>query len=112
MPPNIPINNSNRATMRTPFQVRNFASKDRLLLAGSGCESTAHTIEMTAAMADAGADAAVVVTPCYFKGRMNAAALTKHYEAVADASPVPIVLYRCSIKTRLRDSTSCFPRIK
>ena len=88
----------NRATKCTSYQVRNFASKDRLLLAGSGCESTAHTIEMTAAMADAGADAAVVVTPCYFKGRMNAATLTKHYEAVADASPVPIVLYRLGQK--------------
>ena len=75
-------------------KLRAFASKDKLLLAGSGCESTAHTVEMTAAMADAGADAAVVVTPCYFKGRMNAAALAKHYEAVADASSVPIVLYR------------------
>ena len=80
-------------------RVRAFASKDRLLLAGSGCESTAHTIEMTAAMADAGADAAVVVTPCYFKGRMNAAALTRHYEAVADASPVPIVLYSVPANT-------------
>ena len=54
---------------------------------------------MTAAMADAGADAAVVVTPCYFKGRMNAAALARHYEAVADASPVPIVLYSVPANT-------------
>ena len=110
MPLNEYLTSINIATKCTSFQVRAFASKDRLLLAGSGCESTAHTIEMTAAMADAGADAAVVVTPCYFKGRMNAAALTKHFEAVADASPVPIVLYRCSknIFPKLRESTFCF----
>jgi hypothetical protein len=38
-----------------------------LVLAGSGCESTRATIQMTAAMAAAGADAAVVITPSYFK---------------------------------------------
>ena len=41
---------------------------DKMLLAGSGCESTLETIRMTEDMAKAGADAAVIVTPCYYKG--------------------------------------------
>ena len=41
---------------------------DKVLLAGSGCESTLETMRMTEDMAGAGADAAVIVTPCYYKG--------------------------------------------
>ena len=40
----------------------------KLLLAGSGCESTLETIKTTEDMVKAGADAVVVVTPCYYKG--------------------------------------------
>ena len=43
--------------------MREFASADKIVLAGSGCESTKHTVEMTCKMAEAGADAAVVITP-------------------------------------------------
>ena len=39
-------------------------------------------------------DAAVVITPCYFKNKMDSAALKKHFISVADASPIPIILYR------------------
>ena len=85
--------------MKLFFQVRKYASKDKLVLAGSGCESTAQTIALTAAMAEAGADAAVVVTPCYFKAKMNGAALKAHFLAVADASPIPVVLYSVPANT-------------
>ena len=69
-------------------------------MAGSGCESTRQTIELTKAMAvEGGADAAVVVTPCYFKGRMNSEALRKHFMDVADSSPIPIVLYSVPANT-------------
>lgn len=65
----------------------------RLLLVGTGLESTRATIAFTRKAADEGADAALVVTPHYYKSRMTADALQRHYEAVADASPVPIYLY-------------------
>ncbi|NWI13315.1 HOGA1 protein, partial [Crypturellus soui] len=73
----------------------------RLLLAGSGCESTRATIEMTSSVAEAGADAALVVTPCYYRGAMSSAALVRHYTEVADASPVPVVLYSVPANTGL-----------
>ncbi|XP_071792851.1 4-hydroxy-2-oxoglutarate aldolase, mitochondrial-like isoform X2 [Asterias amurensis] len=74
-------------------KVRQETSKDKLVVAGSGCESTRDTIEMSKMMAAAGADALLVITPCYFKGLMTSEALIKHYSKVADQSPAPIILY-------------------
>ncbi|NXL56113.1 HOGA1 protein, partial [Chordeiles acutipennis] len=81
--------------------VRRALSKDRLLLAGSGCESTQATIELTVSIAEAGADVALVVTPCYYRGAMTSAALVQHYTEVADASPIPVVLYSVPANTGL-----------
>ncbi|KAM6266162.1 4-hydroxy-2-oxoglutarate aldolase, mitochondrial [Porphyrio hochstetteri] len=81
--------------------VRRALPKDRLLLAGSGCESTQATIELTVSMAEAGADAVLVVTPCYYRGAMTNAALIHHYTEVANASPIPVVLYSVPANTGL-----------
>ncbi|NXA28401.1 HOGA1 protein, partial [Ibidorhyncha struthersii] len=81
--------------------VRQALPGDRLLLAGSGCESTQATIELTVSMAEAGADVALVVTPCYYRGAMTSAALVQHYTEVADASPIPVVLYSVPANTGL-----------
>lgn len=63
------------------------------IIAGTGCESTGATIRLTSACADQGAQAALVVTPGYYGNRMTAEALARHYETVADQSPIPILLY-------------------
>ena len=65
----------------------------KLFIAGTGCESTRQTIALTRMAADAGADAALVVTPHYYANMVSSQALLRHYEAVADASPIPIILY-------------------
>ncbi len=67
--------------------------RDRTLIAGTGRESTRATIAATRRAADIGADAVLVRTPSFFKGRMTADAFVAHYTAVADASPVPVLLY-------------------
>ncbi|KAM8924826.1 4-hydroxy-2-oxoglutarate aldolase, mitochondrial [Pelodytes ibericus] len=74
-------------------RVRRAMPKEKLLIAGSGCESTWATIEMTEEMAKVGADAVLVVTPSYYRGRMSSSSLIHHYVKVADSSPVPVVLY-------------------
>jgi len=81
--------------------VKSLCSPGKLLLAGSGAESTIETVRMTEAMAAAGADVAVVVTPSYYKGGMTGAALESHYLTVADASPIPVVLYSVPANTTL-----------
>jgi len=78
---------------------RAVAPDDRLIIAGSGMESTRATIELTRQMAEAGANAALVVTPGYFKARMTVAALVTHYQQVADASPIPVILYSVPANT-------------
>lgn len=81
--------------------VKESVGAGRLVLAGSGCESTQETVTMTRAMAEAGADVAVVITPCYYKGKMTGPVLEKHFTAVADASPIPVVLYSVPANTTL-----------
>lgn len=82
-------------------RVRQAIPKDKFLIAGSGCESTQATVEMTVSMAQVGADVAMVVTPCYYRGRMSSAALIHHYTKVADVSPIPVVLYSVPANTGL-----------
>ncbi len=65
----------------------------RFLLVGTGMESTRGTIALTGKAADLGADAVIVLTPHYYKARMTQEALRLHFEAVADASPVPVYIY-------------------
>lgn len=62
-------------------------------------ESTAATIALTAKAADAGADAALVLTPHYYRAQMTVDVLRAHFEAVADASPIPIYLYSVPVFT-------------
>jgi len=66
---------------------------DRVMIAGAGLAGTRQTIAETKQAALAGADVALVVTPSYYQKAMNAANLVNHYRAVADASPIPIMLY-------------------
>lgn len=67
--------------------------RDKVLLVGTGRESTRATIKATVRAASLGADAVLVRTPSYFKSQMTADALGAHFRAVADASPIPVLLY-------------------
>ncbi len=73
--------------------------RDRLFIAGTGTESTAATIALTRRAADLGADGAMVVTPHYYRTQMSPGTLVRHYRAVADASPIPIILYNVPANT-------------
>jgi len=71
----------------------------KLLVAGTGGESTAAAIRLSRRAADLGADAVIVITPGYYKAMMKPPALIRHYRAVADASPVPVLLYNFPANT-------------
>ncbi|MDR2523112.1 MAG: dihydrodipicolinate synthase family protein [Synergistaceae bacterium] len=73
--------------------VRKGLSAGKMVLAGTGCESLKETIELTKAAADEGADAALVINPCYYKRDLTEPTLEKFYTAVADASPIPVMVY-------------------
>jgi 4-hydroxy-2-oxoglutarate aldolase len=69
------------------------------LLAGTGLESTQATIDLTKEAADRGVDAVLVKNPFYFKTQMTFDVYMAHYTAVADASPIPIIIYNVPIFT-------------
>lgn len=73
----------------------------KLLIAGAGQESTRETVALAGPMAAAGADALIVVTPSYYGPSLDSAALLAHYRSVAEASPVPVVLYSVPLYTHL-----------
>ena len=69
------------------------------LLAGTGVESTQATIALTKEAADRGVDAVLVKNPFYFKPQMTSEVYFAHYTAVADASPVPVIIYNVPVFT-------------
>jgi len=62
-------------------------------IVGAGQQSTLGTIREIARAAKAGAEAVLVITPHYYRSAMTQETLRRHYIAVADASPIPIILY-------------------
>ncbi len=73
---------------------------DKVFIAGTGADSTLMTIRQTRRAAEIGADAALVLTPHYFTRSFSAgAAQVRHCVAVADASPIPIILYHSPANT-------------
>ena len=80
-------------------EARGRVPADRLLIAGTGRQSTRAAAAAARRAADAGADAVLVRTPSYFKKQLTAEAFVRHYAAVADASPIPVVLYNFSALT-------------
>jgi 4-hydroxy-2-oxoglutarate aldolase len=73
--------------------------RDRLFIAGTGRESTSATIDASRRAARLGADMVIVRTPGFFKSQMTHDVFVRHYHAVADASPVPVVLYNFTAVT-------------
>ncbi|MEE8487590.1 MAG: dihydrodipicolinate synthase family protein [Gemmatimonadota bacterium] len=67
---------------------------DRMVIAGTGRQSTRATIQACVDAASAGADAVLVLPPSYFQAQMTADALRLHFWEVADSSPVPVLLYQ------------------
>lgn len=70
---------------------------DKWLLAGIGAEGTRQTINRAKVAHAEGADAVLVVPPHYYLKRTTEAALSAHYHAIADASPLPVMLYNIPV---------------
>ncbi len=78
------------------------AAPGKILIAGTGAESTAETIEHTNRAASLGFDAALVRTPHFYKPQMKLDALSEFYLRVADASRIPVLVYSVPIFTNLQ----------
>ena len=71
--------------------VRDELGPDTTIICGTGTNDTRHSEHLSAAAAEAGADAVLVVTPYYNKP--NRAGLVAHYKAVAKAAGIPVIAY-------------------
>ncbi|KAI6084579.1 dihydrodipicolinate synthetase family protein [Hypoxylon rubiginosum] len=63
------------------------------LIAGCGAQSTRETIQLCRDAASAGASHAIILPPAYYGGILNTSKIVQHFYDVADASPIPVVIY-------------------
>lgn len=97
---------------RVLVTAREAIPRTKLFLAGTGAHSTRHTIVRTKRAAEIGADVAIVVTPHYFTREFShAAAQVRHYLTVADASPIPVMIYNFPRNTGINLEPATVARI-
>ncbi len=72
---------------------------ERVFMAGTGEASRRSTLATTRMAARAGADCALVLTPSFYRRQMSGEVLADHYRAVADESPIPVLLYTVPVFT-------------
>ncbi len=97
---------------RVLVAAREAIPREKTFLAGTGADSTRQTILRTKRAAEIGADAAIVVTPHYFtKPFSNQAAQVRHYLAVADASPIPVMIDNVPLNTGINLEAETVARI-
>jgi dihydrodipicolinate synthase/N-acetylneuraminate lyase len=84
---------------RVIVAARDAIPRDRPFIVGTGRESTQAAVRAAKRAAEHGADAVLVRTPAFFKSQMTTDAFVQHYTVVADASPVPVLLYNFTAVT-------------
>ena len=79
--------------VRLVAAAREAVPRDRVLLVGTGRQATRDVVALSKAVAREGADAVLVLTPSVYRNQLTPATLVAHYRAIADGSPVPVLLY-------------------
>jgi 4-hydroxy-2-oxoglutarate aldolase len=87
------VNLDEREYLEVIEAARRAVPESMTFIVGAGQQSTGTTIQEVKRAAKAGAEAVLVITPHYYKSAITQAALVNHYTAVADGSPVPVILY-------------------
>jgi 4-hydroxy-2-oxoglutarate aldolase len=82
-----------RAEIEQVWAAARQAAGDKILIAGTGVDSTAETIARTNRAAELGYHVALVKTPYYYKGQMTPEVHAEHYLRVADAARIPLLIY-------------------
>lgn len=86
-----------------------FAKNDCTIIAGTGSNSTAHTVALSRAAQEVGADALLVVAPYYNKASTEG--LIAHYLSVADAVDIPVIIYNVPSRTGVDIPVSVYKRL-
>jgi 4-hydroxy-2-oxoglutarate aldolase len=91
-----------REYLQTIETSRDAVGDDLVFIVGAGQQSTTGTIAEIKKAATAGADAVLVITPNYYRSAIDQETLVSFYTAVADASPVPVLLYSMPALTGIK----------
>ena len=91
-----------REYLETIETSRAVVSQSLSFIVGAGQQSTRGTINEIKKAAAAGADAVLVITPNYYRSAITQETLVTYYKAVADASPVPVLLYSMPALTGIK----------
>ena len=81
-----------------------YRKEGKLVMVGTGMESTRDTIALTNKAADLGADCALILTPFYYGGKMNDEALINYFTEVADNVKIPVLIYNVTKFTHVNIS--------
>ena len=87
------------------------ASPDKVVMAGTGAESTRVSIDLCHQAAEAGAHYGSLITPFFFAKKMSDSALINHFAQVADRSPIPVLLYNNPGVTGITMSTTVIKEV-
>lgn len=87
------------------------ASKDKLIMAGTGMESTRETIHLTNLAAKAGAQCALLLTPNYYNSQMGDEAQINYFTDVANNVDIPILIYNVTKFTHINISPKAVEKL-
>src|SRR5215510_145936 len=90
---------------------RSAVGDESLFIVGAGQQSTMGTISEIRKAAEAGADGVLVITPNYYRSVINQETLVNYYTAVADASPVQVMLYSMPALTGIKIEPETIARL-
>lgn len=87
------LNLNEREYLQVIETARRAVPETKSFIVGAGQQSTRITITEIESVANAGAEAVLVITPHYYRSAITQDALVSHYTAVADSARVPVILY-------------------
>lgn len=91
--------------------IMNSRSTEQTIIAGTAFESTQLAIHFARKLADMGADFISVLTPSYYKKALSDEAQIGHFQRIADAIPVPVVIYNVPGHTGITLSTKVIEQL-
>lgn len=86
-----------------------YAGDSCLIIAGTGSNSTDHTVSLSMAAQNAGADAVLLVSPYYNKATEEG--LFTHYSTIADSLQIPCILYNVPSRTGVDIPVSVYQKL-
>lgn len=91
------------------YHCKKILENQTLIIAGTGSNNTAHSIALSIAAENAGADALLVVSPYYNKATSNG--LVAHYTAISKAVKIPIIVYNVPTRTGVDIPVSVYEKL-